>query len=771
MRIILQSETYRRSSEPLPENQADTRFYSRYYPRRMMAEVLLDALSQVTGAPTAFPDYPAGRRAMQLPDANVNSYFLKSFGRPARLATCECERTAEPSMVQVLHLSNGDTVNQKLETAGNRIDQLIAAGMSDDKLIEEVYLAAIARHPAEAERQRLLKTLADHRRAEPAAADRRLVLGHPDQQGILVQSVTRIAEFCSGESMAGTRYAMLSAVLIVSALLTTSAPAADPPTYNDQIAPLFKKYCNGCHNAEDREGELVLARYDQVLAGGEHGAVIVAGDSERSRMMQLLTGKAKPVMPPEDNERPTADEIALLGGLDQRRRQGAGRGRARSDAAASRPRSRSAAWWSSRSRPPLAGRPTARSSWRAMAVSKSSGTDRKFDGLRGRANAVGFSRDGALVVGSRRRARVVRRIENLELRRPARSCRRCADTRTVSTPPPSAPTASCWPPAATINKSSCGTRPAAKNSKRSAATTMPCSIWRFGPTAAYWPAPAATAPSSCGTSPAASGSIRSANRSKTCTASLSAPTASTSSPAASTIGFACGKSAPRPRKTPTRLVYSRFAHEGAIIKLAYSPDGRWLVSAGRGPHGQSLDRRRPGRTVCAGTPVRLDPGHRHQSRQSHAVGRPIGRDPGQLRIGHRQSPAKTSQYDPPGNPVVSALWLPADRLMPPLSCDRRHLLVAGVLAEAEAHRRRPSPSWPASRCGLKRGAGAPDPVRQSLSTQAESKPIRTSWPPRSSPRRPSRSKSSSRPPPIWPGAATKSGPQVRRERAAIWPSI
>src|SRR5690606_2442640 len=103
------------SSMPLEWNKDDARFYSRYYPRRMMAEVLLDAVSQVSGSPTKFPNFPEGWRAMQLPDSNVDSYFLKTFGRPERTATCSCERTDEPSMVQVLHLSNGDALNQKLQ--------------------------------------------------------------------------------------------------------------------------------------------------------------------------------------------------------------------------------------------------------------------------------------------------------------------------------------------------------------------------------------------------------------------------------------------------------------------------------------------------------------------------------------------------------------------------------------------------------------------------------------------------------------------------------
>ncbi|MEX0713757.1 MAG: DUF1549 domain-containing protein [Pirellulales bacterium] len=161
MRTILQSKTYQRSSEPLAENAADQRFYSRYYPRRMMAEVLLDALSQVSGAATKLGDYPSGWRAMQLPDSTVDSYFLKTFGRPDRIVTCECERTAEPSMVQVLHISNGDTLNEKLQAPGNRLEALIAAGTADGQIIDEAYLSALARLPTDDERSRLLAVLAE----------------------------------------------------------------------------------------------------------------------------------------------------------------------------------------------------------------------------------------------------------------------------------------------------------------------------------------------------------------------------------------------------------------------------------------------------------------------------------------------------------------------------------------------------------------------------------------------------------------------------------
>jgi hypothetical protein len=184
MREILQSETYQRSSIARPENQDDTRFYARYYPRRLMAEVMLDAVSQVTAVPTTFRmdrrnankglgnSYPMGYRALQLPDSNTVSYFLASFGRPDRVTTCECERTNEPSMAQALHIANGDTLNTKLAAKGNAVDKLLSSGQPDAQIVEEAYLQALSRRPTAAERAGVLKVLAAA--AEPA--EKRAVL-------------------------------------------------------------------------------------------------------------------------------------------------------------------------------------------------------------------------------------------------------------------------------------------------------------------------------------------------------------------------------------------------------------------------------------------------------------------------------------------------------------------------------------------------------------------------------------------------------------------
>ncbi len=185
MRLILQSETYQRASEPLPQNEADTRFYSHHYPRRLMAEVLHDAIAQVTGVPTQFtvdhPEvlggrgekYPFGLRAIQLPDTQTDSYFLRAFGRPDRDKTCECERTAEPNVTQVLHLANGDTLNKKLEAKNNRISTMIAEKTPDEKFVDDAYLSALCRYPTPEEKSKTLKVLQDAGEAEhrPAIED------------------------------------------------------------------------------------------------------------------------------------------------------------------------------------------------------------------------------------------------------------------------------------------------------------------------------------------------------------------------------------------------------------------------------------------------------------------------------------------------------------------------------------------------------------------------------------------------------------------------
>ncbi|MBI1348486.1 DUF1553 domain-containing protein [bacterium] len=156
MRLILSSETYQRSSETLAENAADERYYAHFYPRRLKAEVLLDAIADVTSVPTAFKDYPAGTRALQVRDTSLASYFLDTFGRPERILTCTCERSDEPSMTQVLHLANGTTLLEKLEAKEGRIASWINDKTPATQVADELFLTAFSRAPSEQERQAVL---------------------------------------------------------------------------------------------------------------------------------------------------------------------------------------------------------------------------------------------------------------------------------------------------------------------------------------------------------------------------------------------------------------------------------------------------------------------------------------------------------------------------------------------------------------------------------------------------------------------------------------
>ena len=180
MRLILQSETYQRSSLPIAENEDDQRFYSRYYPRRLMAEVLHDAIAQVTEVPAKFThlaydgsgtvetkEYPEGTRAIELYDSAVLAPFLKTFGRNARNITCECERTNTPSLVQVLHISNGNTVNERLQDEKSCVGKVIAEETANDVILKDAFLSTLSREPSSAEVTQLLPLL------ETAAADQR----------------------------------------------------------------------------------------------------------------------------------------------------------------------------------------------------------------------------------------------------------------------------------------------------------------------------------------------------------------------------------------------------------------------------------------------------------------------------------------------------------------------------------------------------------------------------------------------------------------------
>jgi hypothetical protein len=159
MRLILNSRTYQLASATLPGNQADRKFFSHYYARRLPAEVMLDAISAATDVPDEFKGYPAGTRAVQLPEPGVASYFLTLFGRSDRVTACACERMGEVTLPQLLHLQNGEEVPKKIRSAESRLARLLT-NTNDGEVLDELFWTTMARAPRAEERKAVLQTLA-----------------------------------------------------------------------------------------------------------------------------------------------------------------------------------------------------------------------------------------------------------------------------------------------------------------------------------------------------------------------------------------------------------------------------------------------------------------------------------------------------------------------------------------------------------------------------------------------------------------------------------
>ena len=146
MRRIVRSRVYQLSSFPNASNRTDRTNYSRAHPRPLDAEVLLDAISEVTGVPERFGTKPEGTRAINLVASDMYpSRFLELYGRPNRQMVPQ--RKVEASLGQALHLLAGPTYTDKLSGEGSRIGRLLAAGASDAEIVEELYLAALSRFP------------------------------------------------------------------------------------------------------------------------------------------------------------------------------------------------------------------------------------------------------------------------------------------------------------------------------------------------------------------------------------------------------------------------------------------------------------------------------------------------------------------------------------------------------------------------------------------------------------------------------------------------
>ena len=151
MRQIVHSQAYQRTSVANQTNEHDNLNFSRSIPRRIAAEALLDSLVQATGVPETFSGAPAGFTAAQLPDANVQSEFLNLFGKPRRMEACECERDDGANMLQALHFINGKSILNRVTAANGRANQLAAKKLTEEELVDQLYLWSLARHATTAE--------------------------------------------------------------------------------------------------------------------------------------------------------------------------------------------------------------------------------------------------------------------------------------------------------------------------------------------------------------------------------------------------------------------------------------------------------------------------------------------------------------------------------------------------------------------------------------------------------------------------------------------
>jgi len=151
IRTILNSRTYQLSSEASELNKNDKRFFSHSKMRMLSAEQLLDAICQVTQVKESFPGLPAGTRATEIPSPDFRHTFLDTFGRPARMTACACERSGDSTLAQAIQLFNGSIIHKKLADKQNRFHRLITEKTTPEAALDQLYRAALSRSPTEAE--------------------------------------------------------------------------------------------------------------------------------------------------------------------------------------------------------------------------------------------------------------------------------------------------------------------------------------------------------------------------------------------------------------------------------------------------------------------------------------------------------------------------------------------------------------------------------------------------------------------------------------------
>jgi hypothetical protein len=171
IRTLLNSKVYQLSSAPTDANKDDRQNFARFYGRRLIAEVLHDAVDQTCGTQTKFSNMAGDARAVDLPHEGFGSYFLDTFDRPRRVSGCECERSSSATLAQVLLMANSDEIENKISNGNGKIAMLLKEKKPENEIIEELYLAGYSRFPTDAEIQTTVSYVESEENKQQALED------------------------------------------------------------------------------------------------------------------------------------------------------------------------------------------------------------------------------------------------------------------------------------------------------------------------------------------------------------------------------------------------------------------------------------------------------------------------------------------------------------------------------------------------------------------------------------------------------------------------
>lgn len=170
IRLITASAAYQRSSQSLPGNADDEKYFSHYPVRRLSAETLLDAMTDAIGVPEKFTNLPLGTPAAAIPDGETKHPLLEAFGRPARAMACECERGTETSLTQALHLVGAMTFEKQIRDPAGRVNRLLSTKTPVPEIVDQLFLASLSRLPTTAERAKMVERITSRPPAEQTQA-------------------------------------------------------------------------------------------------------------------------------------------------------------------------------------------------------------------------------------------------------------------------------------------------------------------------------------------------------------------------------------------------------------------------------------------------------------------------------------------------------------------------------------------------------------------------------------------------------------------------